>query len=180
MARLGCGTDCAWYALPTSHDQQPWLQVDLGNVTLVSAIATQGKRFANYIKTYAVKFSNDGVSWEDYEENGQVRVWLSYHAKAKTVVKIDLTCAHRQFGDLMKQTNDECTKPVEFGTIQVSGDVSTHLCLALTLTQTSTQTTNPSCADDTIRGFYIYTKIGPILYHYQYWTNMNFSRISLL
>ena len=72
-ARLHCGADCAWYAEPWDHSQ-PWLQVDLGNVSLVSGIATQGKRFTNYVKTYKIKFSVDRTSWNEYKEDGQVRV----------------------------------------------------------------------------------------------------------
>ena len=71
-ARLHCGPDCAWYATPA--DPEPWLQVDLGKLSLVSAIATQGRRFTLFVKTYKILYSIDGKSWDAHKENGQVRV----------------------------------------------------------------------------------------------------------
>ena len=41
---------------------------------MVLAVATQGKRFSFYVKTYKLSFSNDGKTWTMYEEGGQVKV----------------------------------------------------------------------------------------------------------
>lgn len=53
-----------------------WVQVDLGNIVLVTKIATQGSYWnnRNYIKKYSIKKSFDGQLWEDYEEEGSVKV----------------------------------------------------------------------------------------------------------
>ncbi len=40
----------------------------------VKGVATQGKRFTLYVKTYTFGYSNDGKSWAMYEENDQVKV----------------------------------------------------------------------------------------------------------
>ena len=54
-----------------------YLQIDLLKVRHVSALATQGYkgRITNYVKTYAIEYSYDGVKWFDYEDdNGKKKV----------------------------------------------------------------------------------------------------------
>ena len=48
-----------------------YLQIDLLEVRHVSALATQGYkgRFSNYVKTYEIEYSYDGVKWFDYEDD---------------------------------------------------------------------------------------------------------------
>ena len=58
----------AWCTYMYLRDQ--YLQIDLLEVRHVSALATQGykgKR-TNYVKTYEIKYSYDGVKWFDYED----------------------------------------------------------------------------------------------------------------
>ncbi|XP_031570382.1 EGF-like repeat and discoidin I-like domain-containing protein 3 [Actinia tenebrosa] len=52
---------------PKVHDSNPWLQVDLGKVTMVSCIATQGTRFGDWTKTYSLQYGLNSSSFEDYQ-----------------------------------------------------------------------------------------------------------------
>lgn len=52
------------------------VQVDLGTPRLVTSIATQGKRFTLYVKTYKLGSSDDGKTWTIYKESGTVKVKL--------------------------------------------------------------------------------------------------------
>lgn len=52
-----------------------WLQIDLGSQSLkVTAVATQGRHSAasQWVTKYRLQYSNDGVSFEHYKEQGQV------------------------------------------------------------------------------------------------------------
>ena len=55
-----------------------YLQIDLLKVRHVSALATQGYKgfFHNYVKTYEIQYSYDGVKWFDYQQkkNGKKKV----------------------------------------------------------------------------------------------------------
>ena len=55
-----------------------YLQIDLLKVRHVSALATQGYKgfFHNYVETYEIKYSYDGVKWFDYQKkkNGKKKV----------------------------------------------------------------------------------------------------------
>jgi len=73
-ARLNSGDNNAWYGKP--WDVKPWIQVDLGTPTLVISVATQGKRFTLYVKTYKLGSSGDGKTWTMYEESGAVKVFM--------------------------------------------------------------------------------------------------------
>ena len=56
---------------------QQFFEIDLLEVRHVSALATQGYRgvFSNYVKTYEMAYSYDGVTWSDYQdENGRKKV----------------------------------------------------------------------------------------------------------
>jgi len=54
------------------------VQVDLGTPTLVISVATQGKRFTLYVKTYKLGSSGDGKTWTMYEESGAVKVKIGF------------------------------------------------------------------------------------------------------
>ena len=62
----------AWSAAQSNRKQ--WLQVDLGSqFTKVTRIATQGQNGGNtqWVKRYKLQYSNDGVSFQNYREEGQ-------------------------------------------------------------------------------------------------------------
>ena len=53
-----------------------WLQVDLGQLTTVTGIATQGTcyDFIEWAKSYSVSYGTEPNSWTPYEESGNVKV----------------------------------------------------------------------------------------------------------
>ncbi|KAL1774430.1 lactadherin isoform X2 [Sigmodon hispidus] len=66
----------AWTA--QSNSNKEWLQVDLGTQKQVTGIITQGARdfgHIQYVASYKVAHSNDGVQWTEYEEHGTSKVF---------------------------------------------------------------------------------------------------------
>ncbi|XP_052568205.1 lactadherin isoform X1 [Peromyscus californicus insignis] len=66
----------AWTA--QSNSNKEWLQVDLGTQKEVTGIITQGARdfgHIQYVASYKVAYSNDGVQWTVYEEQGTSKVF---------------------------------------------------------------------------------------------------------
>ena len=65
-----------WYRWcpSTKTDQSDYLQVDIGAVRDVCAVATQKKDSTEYTKTYYLRVSVDGVNWNTYEENKAKKV----------------------------------------------------------------------------------------------------------
>ena len=57
-----------------------YLQIDLLEVRHVSALATQGYNgiFSNYVKTYEIEYSYDGVEWFDYKDNNGKKKVLNF------------------------------------------------------------------------------------------------------
>lgn len=75
---------CPRYRTNTPHD---YLQVDLGRVYHVCAVATQGNPNENeWTRTFKLKFSLDGSKWSVYQENGADKVFNGNN-DANTVVK---------------------------------------------------------------------------------------------
>ena len=60
----------------TSSDRTDYLQVDMGAVHAVCAVATQGQRVASYDWTtsYKLDHSLDGGTWNAYKENNVEKV----------------------------------------------------------------------------------------------------------
>ena len=72
-ARLRYSAGGPWCA--AEGDLAPYLQVDLGSLHVVCAVATQGNSKADqWVETYQLQSSTDGTTWTDYKEGGQVRV----------------------------------------------------------------------------------------------------------
>lgn len=66
----------AWTA--QSNSAKEWLQVDLGTEKRVTGIITQGARdfgHIQYVASYKVAHSDDGVQWTVYEEQGTPKVF---------------------------------------------------------------------------------------------------------
>ena len=61
----------SWSA--TTSDVNQWLQVDLGTqYTKVTRVATQGRNgYSQWVTKYALQYSNDGVNFQYYTEQGQ-------------------------------------------------------------------------------------------------------------
>ena len=70
----------AW--LPRQHDVNPYLQVDLGHVTTVQQVATQGnpasaarnERYKRWVTRFSLEFSQDGINWTECQESGELKV----------------------------------------------------------------------------------------------------------
>ena len=64
----------AWCA-EEKGDLAPYLEVDLGSLHVICAVATQGNSKADqWVETYQLQSSSDRKTWTDYKEGGQVRV----------------------------------------------------------------------------------------------------------
>ena len=65
----------AWCA-KTRSDRTDYLQVDLGTVLDVCALATQGNQQEGQLTTtYKVHMSTDGINWNTYKEKNIEKVW---------------------------------------------------------------------------------------------------------
>ena len=54
-----------------SKDLNQWLQVDLASFTTVAGVATQGRnsdRYRQWVKSFSVQYSDDGVIFQFYKE----------------------------------------------------------------------------------------------------------------
>ena len=63
----------AWCA-KTRTDRTDYLQVDMGALHSVCAVATQGQRSSHWTTSYKVHLSTDGVTWSSYKENNVEKV----------------------------------------------------------------------------------------------------------
>ena len=52
-----------------------YIQVDMGALHTVCAIATQGKKNGSFVKSYKLSFSYDESSWSVYQEQNIDKVW---------------------------------------------------------------------------------------------------------
>ena len=93
--------DGAW-CTETTTNTTDYLQVDMGAVHSVCAVATQGLiSFSEWTTSYKVHFSTDGVTWESYKENN-----------VEKVTKIIYSCieekVHREILKLYIIIQDHC------------------------------------------------------------------------
>ena len=62
------------------NDAYPWFQVDFGNWTKVSGISTQGRNsdtLQQWVKSYRVSYSYDGLLFADYKEGSDAKVFVA-------------------------------------------------------------------------------------------------------
>ena len=65
----------AW--IPNSNNNNDYLQIDLGSVYVVCAVATQGNPSADdWTETYKIETSLDNLNWKWYEEDNTVKVCM--------------------------------------------------------------------------------------------------------
>ena len=65
------GLNQAWAWCAGSNDPNQWLQVDLGSFTTVAGVATQGRPsqiWRQWVKSFKLEYSNDGVTFQFYKE----------------------------------------------------------------------------------------------------------------
>ena len=78
--RLNEQRGTAGWCTETTTDRTDYLQVDMGAVHSVCAMATQGHRYGSHWTTsYKVHVSTDGVIWNTYKESSKEKVhcWKS-------------------------------------------------------------------------------------------------------
>ena len=60
------GTSGSWSS--RANDLNQWFQVDFGQYTTVTGIATQGRqRYNQYVTAYKLQYSDDGVTFQFYK-----------------------------------------------------------------------------------------------------------------
>ena len=77
LARLNILSDgkhmAAWCPKVKSTNQ--WLQIDLGEITAVTKVATQGRyNSEDSVKTYTLSYSVDGMHWTGYKQRAAEKV----------------------------------------------------------------------------------------------------------
>ena len=79
----------AWSSSTNNFNQ--WLQVDLGKITSVTYIATQGRNgysTPQWVKKYKLQFSNDGVSFLFYQRQGDSSDVVSFHIDIQVLAQL--------------------------------------------------------------------------------------------
>ena len=69
------GSTGSWSTGPTTVGQ--YLQIDLGKERVVNKIATQGRPsefLFQWVRSYKLLFSSDGANWNEYQNDGVVKV----------------------------------------------------------------------------------------------------------
>jgi hypothetical protein len=70
------------------NDRNQWIQVDLGRQEVITMIATQGRHnFNQWVKSYFLSYSSNGVTFDDYKPDGIVKV--SFRAELRYILGID-------------------------------------------------------------------------------------------
>ncbi|XP_019626580.1 PREDICTED: adipocyte enhancer-binding protein 1-like [Branchiostoma belcheri] len=78
----------AGWCADNGFTSEEWLQVDLNSLTNVSGVITQGRGdIGQYVRSYKLTFSADGVVWEIYSEDGQEKVVFAGNADSNTEVE---------------------------------------------------------------------------------------------
>ena len=81
------------------NNNQQWVQVDLLQVIRITGVATQGRnRFDQWVTTYKIQYSNNGVNWQTYKEDGQdkvsVHVFLPFYLSVCMLYAFSLHSAY--------------------------------------------------------------------------------------
>ena len=62
----------------TRSNLEDYLQIDMGSLRSVCAVATQGKSSGSYVTSYKLSFSTDGETWNTYQGQSQDKVTFLY------------------------------------------------------------------------------------------------------
>lgn len=85
-ARLNHVAGSSWCA--ATNDSEPYLQIDLEMLYIICAVSTQGNYLADqWVKTYMLQSSKDGMTWTDYQETGIVKVCNCYECWMQPLIK---------------------------------------------------------------------------------------------
>jgi len=94
--QAGDGKSGAWSA--KQNDQNQWLQADLGRSKKITHLATQGRNAYNqWVTSYKVEYSNNGVSFHCYQEHG-----------IDKVCELTYTCLVHPSGNLLRPILHPC------------------------------------------------------------------------
>ncbi|XP_028408770.1 uncharacterized protein LOC114531336 isoform X2 [Dendronephthya gigantea] len=106
--------DGAWIA--SADDSNPWLRVDFKSNVTLRGITTQG-RFdaAEWVTSYEVTHSIDGINYETYKEDGNVKVFPANYDSNTTVMNYIHPPIFAQYVRLHpKQWSGACALRAEF------------------------------------------------------------------
>ena len=82
------GNSGAWSAASNKAGQ--WLQIDLGEERVLTNFATQGRPSSpQWVTSYTILFSSDSVKWEEYKENGVVKVCDAFFFQEESHKQLD-------------------------------------------------------------------------------------------
>jgi len=74
------------------YNRNDFIQVDIGAVRSICAVATQGKKNGSYVTSYKLLLSSDGVSWTTYQEQNVDKIFQA-NSDLNTVVQHSLANA---------------------------------------------------------------------------------------
>ncbi|XP_044165878.1 receptor-type tyrosine-protein phosphatase mu-like isoform X3 [Acropora millepora] len=73
--RLNYAAGPSWCA--QTNDNNPYIQIDLQSLHVICAVSTQGNSKADeWVETYTVQTSTDGVHWTDYDDDGHPKIFI--------------------------------------------------------------------------------------------------------
>ncbi|CAB4016809.1 Hypothetical predicted protein, partial [Paramuricea clavata] len=61
------------------NDKKQWVQFYFNDVTLISSIVIAGNKIDSFVKTYFIRYSADGTTWDDYKQYGITRIFRGNH-----------------------------------------------------------------------------------------------------
>ena len=100
----------AWCAR-TKKNRTDYLEVDMGAVHSVCAVATQGEiKFADWTTRYKLHLSTDGVTWNSYKENNAEKVTKIIHSCPGMVVERKVTTLSHSIGQLYSNSLPRATE----------------------------------------------------------------------
>lgn len=60
---------------PVESNKYQWLEVDLGERTEITAVATQGRYgSSDWVSSFLLMFSDTGCNWKQYRQEDNIRV----------------------------------------------------------------------------------------------------------
>ena len=92
----------AWSSRPNNLKQ--WLQVNFVRQATVTEILTQGRSNANqWVTSYTVSHSNDGLNFFAYRVNGVVKVWINKQMFLEMIYTFYGQCVSRKLSEIFSK-----------------------------------------------------------------------------
>lgn len=68
---------------PLTSDRYQWLEVDLGERTRITAVATQGRYgSSDWLRSYLLMFSDTGHNWKQYRQEDSLGVSQNHQSSS--------------------------------------------------------------------------------------------------